>query len=239
MGLEMRLRAVIDPRSPFKLRHLFRPPGIPKPQVARHLPRDPIVVEAGAHIGTDTVEMARIWPDGTIHSFEPVPHVFARLEARTGTLPNVHRHREALGPSTPTVEMWVSGGASDGSSSVLTPRYHLEAMPEVTFEQRIEVPAVTLDALAEREALDRIDFLWLDMQGYELAALESGEGVLTTVRAIVCEVSNVPYYDGMPLWPELRAWLERRGFVVARLNMAWKEAGDALFVRHEPVQAIR
>jgi FkbM family methyltransferase len=238
MGLEMSLRGVIDPRSPFKLRHLFRPPGIRKSQVARHLPSDPIVVEAGAHIGTDTVEMARMWPDGTIHSFEPVPDVFARLEARTGRLPNVCRHEEALGPPTPTVEMWVSGGASDASSSVLTPRHHLKAMPEVTFERRIEAPAITLDAFAEREVLDRIDFLWLDMQGYELAALESGERVLPAVRAIVCEVANVPYYEGMPLWPELRTWLERRGFVVAQLNMAWKEAGDAFFVRPGPV-AVR
>jgi FkbM family methyltransferase len=231
MGAAMRLREVLDPRTPYRLRHLWRPPGIAKKLLRAHLPDDPVIIEAGAHAGHDTAEMAAMWPAGTIHAFEPVPHVHDQLERRTERFANVRRHREALGAPTPTVEMWVSAGASDASSSVLTPRRHLDLLPDVTFEERIEVPATTLDAFAGRERLDRVDFLWLDMQGYELVALRSGERILATVRAVVCEVSNVAYYDEAPMWPELRDWLEARGFRVELLNMAWRDAGDALLVR--------
>jgi hypothetical protein len=72
--------------------------------------------------------------------------------------------------------------------------------------------------------------MWLDMQGYELAALKSGESVLTQVRAILLEVSLEEIYEDNPLWPEVGEWLGQRGFEPVRAWMAGN-FGDVLVVR--------
>ena len=56
-----------------------------QPQLSRHsikqfLPKNPVIVEAGAHIGRDTLKMHAIWPQATIHAFEPVPPLFKQLK---------------------------------------------------------------------------------------------------------------------------------------------------------------
>jgi len=51
---------------------------IPKKYFRAFLPEKPVILEAGAHKGKDTVELAKIWPKGTIHAFEPVPTLFKK-----------------------------------------------------------------------------------------------------------------------------------------------------------------
>ena len=43
-----------------------------KELIKQYLPINPVVIEAGAHIGTDTVEFSKIWPKGSIYAFEPI-----------------------------------------------------------------------------------------------------------------------------------------------------------------------
>jgi precorrin-6B methylase 2 len=66
------------------------PRAIPIAAIAAHLPPAPVIVEAGAHVGRDTVRMARVWPEGRIHAFEPLPNVFDTLLRNTKGLSNVH-----------------------------------------------------------------------------------------------------------------------------------------------------
>ena len=65
--------------------------NIPLSYIALFLPPAPVVVDAGAHNGSETVQMSLLWPRGTIYAFEPIPAVFRQLEANTSHLPNVHR----------------------------------------------------------------------------------------------------------------------------------------------------
>ena len=39
---------------------------LPKKYFLKFLPENPVILEAGAHKGKDTVEMARLWRGGTI-----------------------------------------------------------------------------------------------------------------------------------------------------------------------------
>lgn len=195
------------------------------------LPDDPVIVEAGAHIGTDTVEMSALWPRGRIVAFEPVPDVFARLESATRTLDNVEVVCAALGEATEQMTMWLSGGASDGSSSLRAPKQHIQEHPTVTFGATTEVSVMTLEDWATQRGLDRIDFLWLDMQGHELAALKAAGDILDTVSVIVLEVFLKELYEGAPLWPEVRAWLDERGFRVHAELLPWPDSGNVVMVR--------
>lgn len=200
---------------------------------ARWLPDAPVVVEAGAHAGMDTRRMSAMWPQGVVHAFEPVPALFARLTANTSRCTNVVCHPVAIGSVVGRGTLNVSSGGSDGSSSLLRPTGHLDVHPDVRFEERIDVEVVTLDEWARRSNVTTVDFLWLDLQGAELAALRGAERLLSAVGAIHTEVSLIETYDGAPRYPLLKSWLGDRGFRVEKEALPWPDMGNVLFVRTE------
>lgn len=220
-------------------RRLARPlpeEDVPLALIADYLPSDPVVVEGGAHIGYDTVRFAAEWPAGVVHAFEPVPSLFAQLEQATGELDNVRTHELALGAQDGRTTIHLSGGdvsagRSDASSSLLAPKEHLRLHPQILFTEELEVETVTLDSWCRKERIGRVDFLWLDLQGYEMQVLAAATETLAGVRAIHTEVSLLEMYDGSTLYPELRAWLAERGFVVAAERLPHPDMGNVLFVR--------
>jgi 2-O-methyltransferase len=194
------------------------------------LPEKPVILEAGAHKGSDTVELAKMWPNGTIYAFEPVPEIFKKLVKNTRNRNNVTCYQLALGSSKGTDEMYVSTGASDGSSSLLPPKKHLKIFPTIYFDEKIQVSIVTLDDWAKENNIKTIDFLWLDLQGMELKVLQSGCTILKTVKAIYSEVSSIEGYEHQNLYSELRDWLETEGFHVEREAVENGE-GNVFFLR--------
>lgn len=211
---------------------MFGEPGtVPIRYFRRFLPPDPIIVEAGAHNGSDTVRLARAWPSGHVHAFEPVPVLFETLSARVVSLSNVSCHAVALGATVGTADIFVSSGASDGSSSLLRPTGHLAEHPNVAFNVTVSIPVTTLDRWADEHGVSQVDFLWLDLQGGELAALRGAPRILAAVRTIYTEVSLKPMYQGAPLYPEFRAWMEGMGFSVVREELPWTDMGNVVFAR--------
>ncbi|MBX2962027.1 MAG: FkbM family methyltransferase [Cyclobacteriaceae bacterium] len=202
-----------------------------KREIATYLPENPIIIEAGAHIGVDTLEFNKIWPGATIHAFEPVPNIYKELQKTTRHLSNVITYPLALSSSTGRADIHVSSGDSDGSSSLLSPKDHLTEHPSVFFSRTIAIDTITPDDWQLEYNIERVDFLWLDMQGYELAALKAGTQLLKTTTAIYTEVFLKELYEGAPLYQEVRSWLEGHGFKVEKEEMDWDSVGNVLFVR--------
>lgn len=225
------LRAIYSRSINVLIRKAVSPGVIPKEYIRQHLPDDPVIIEAGAHIGVDTRAMSKLWPKGCIHAFEPVPNLFEQLKNNTASCTNVKQYRLALGGSDGYAKMFVSGGASTGSSSLLPPKEHLALHPNIIFSSEIAVQVITMDSWAEQYSIQSVDFLWLDLQGYELSVLQAGPGILKTVKTIYTEVSLVETYEGVPLYPECRRWLEMQDFLVEREELPWPAMGNVLFVR--------
>jgi FkbM family methyltransferase len=204
---------------------------ITKEYIAQFLPKNPIVLEAGGHIGSDTKEMSQLWPKGHIYTFEPIPSLFLQLTSKCKNLSNVTCFQLALGSKTGKSIMYISGGSSDASSSLFAPKDHLNQWPTVTFPVTMEVNSITLDEWAEQQGVDHIDFMWLDMQGAELAMLKASPRILKTVKAIYTEVSYTELYEGCPLCAEVKEWLIAQGFVVIQEEIPYNQTGNILFVR--------
>jgi len=204
---------------------------IRKRSLVRYLPSDPVIVEAGAYTGADTVELAKIWPAGRIFAFEPLPSLMARVKARTAKHTNIVPCELALSDRRGEAMMHISGGASDASSSLRPPKVTKQTHPHITWDQSITVQTATLDQWAQEKQIDHVDFLWLDMQGHELAALKAAPRIMATVKVIVTEVFLKELYEGAPLYAEVRAWLEGQGFEVVSEKIAWEDSGNVLFVR--------
>jgi FkbM family methyltransferase len=221
-----------------KLTHFLQQVGLLKARgviplgfIQRYLPTDAVVVEAGACMGDDTVPMAKFWSKGQVHAFEPVPHLFQYLQQNTAKCKNVTCYPLALGEKRGTQTIHVSSGASLGSSSLLKPKEHLTLYPGVTFEEDIEVQVTTLDEWAVAHHVFRVDFLWLDLQGFEYLVLKSSPAVLSMVRAIYTEVNLKEIYEGALLYGDFKKWLQGNGFQVVREEFSGADAGNVLFAK--------
>jgi FkbM family methyltransferase len=205
---------------------------INKNYIRKFLPPNPVIIDAGAHAGGDSVEMCRLYTGSVIHAFEPVPSVFKLLQHNTRKFKQIHCHAIALSNQNGQQTMHVSSGASDGSSSLLAPKEHLTDHPDVFFKQTITVVTKTLDTWAAEQNLSRIDMLWLDMQGFELEVLKASNVILPTVKVIHMEVSTRATYEGVPLYDEVKTWMQSKGFKVEveAIPQGW-DMGNVLFVR--------
>jgi FkbM family methyltransferase len=73
------------------------------------LPKGAVVVDAGANIGIYSRFLARcVGPTGVVHSFEPSPENFSRLQRAVRKLANVRLSQAALGERSGKSNLYVS-----------------------------------------------------------------------------------------------------------------------------------
>jgi FkbM family methyltransferase len=206
--------------------------------IARYLPHNPSVVEAGAYVGTDTARMATRWPDGIIHAFEPVPELYAQLQQTVANFQNVHTYPVALSTTQGTADFYIGEkvekpGRPTQAGSLHKPKERLLISP-IQFPRTITVPTITLDAWALEHHIQSIDMLWLDLQGHELSVLQSSLGVLASLQVILIEVAFIEAYKDQPSANSIIDFLTLHGFEMVGKDFADKPIwffGNILFVK--------
>jgi FkbM family methyltransferase len=185
-------------------------------QLTLHLDPNSIILEAGACDGRDTQKLAAAFPNATIHSFEPVPELFAMLLENTRDLKNVHCYQVALSDHIGSAQFHLAErpefpGKPTQAGSLHAPKERLK-WSDLRYPKTITVPTTTIDAWAKEQGITTIDFMWLDMQGHELQALKGAERMLQRAHAIYVEVNFIEAYENQPLFPEVAAWIAERDF---------------------------
>jgi 2-O-methyltransferase len=178
------------------------------------LPDDAVIVEAGAHYGNDTAILARLFPQGVIHAFEPTPSSFEKLKATVSELKNVCCYQQALSDVTGKATFYI-GPSGGGSNSLLPP-----VLIAHYFTDKISVDCMVLDQWAKRNNVKHVDFMWLDMEGNELIVLKSSPKILKTVKVIYTEINYHEFWKNNAHYYELRNFLEKQGF-----TELWKAVG--------------
>ncbi len=205
-------------------------PSLTRNLIKTILPENPIIVEAGAHRGRDTLKMHALWPHGIIHAFEPVQNLFSDLQSRIAGKQNIRCYNYALSNKTEQTVMYVSNACCDAVSSLLKPKEMGLQSTDIIFSKQL-VHAIILDDWAKKYNVSYVDFLWFDMQGGELTALQASPVILKTVKAIKTEVSFTQRYEDNPLYDQLSMWLKDQGFFEVAHNFHHQLWGDVLFAR--------
>ena len=193
----------------------------------------PIIVEAGAFDGRDTVSFSRRWPEGHVYAFEPLPTLASKVRAATAGCGNVTVIESAFASteqSTITLYSFDPELSEHGSSSMLPPGDHLEVAPEIKFDNEVNVPAITVDNWYQSVDRPIIDLLWLDLQGAELLVLQRGESLIAATKCCHIEVSKKPLYQGGATFDEVRQFFTSRGFSLVKTRIPVR-SGNAIFVR--------
>ena len=202
--------------------------------------KDPVILEAGACDGRDTVKFAKLFPKAKIYAFEPVSANFEVLNRRVKKYTNIKTFKVALSDTNGENEMNISSwknncATTSDSSSLMIPKEHLNIWSDIVFNTKEVVKTITLDSWAEQENIDHIDIMWLDMQGFEPLVLGASKKIIKTVKIIYTEVNFVELYEGQILYEEYKNMLNSMGFEVVKEefinNSTNLVASNALFVR--------
>lgn len=194
------------------------------------LPSNCVILEAGANNGDDTFELASIWTKGRIYAFEPYPASFKQLKKIIKNKKNVHIFPYALSYTNGKIPFYVNKDNS-GSSSLL--KRSKEAGKNFLNTVKIMVKSYTIDKWAEKNNVSKVDFMWLDMEGYELQALKKSENILKTTKVIFTEINFDEFWYETTKYEELKQFLEEKGFVEVWCEYYPKVQGDSLFIKKD------
>lgn len=118
---------------------------------------DGIIIDLGANIGVSSLFFSMKWPSVTIHSVEPDPENFRRLQQTASVLKNMILHNAAVWPEATTIPFYRN--RRRGSSSSIH--------PEGSDIEKIEIGTITLSQLLEQTGAKRVSLVKFDIEGAE------------------------------------------------------------------------
>jgi FkbM family methyltransferase len=136
----------------------------------------PRVLDIGANKGEWTRLLLERVPRASVVMFEPAVGCHEYLNPLVGE--RVSLVRSAVGATPGRARLW-SSEQTDGAAS-LHPRR--DSYFEGRTYQPTEVPVTTIDTWFDEAKIDFVDFIKLDIEGHELAALQGAERALSDGR---------------------------------------------------------
>jgi FkbM family methyltransferase len=203
------------------------------------LVRPATVIDIGANKGQFTIFALGQWRSCRVIAFEPLTQPMARARRVTA----IWRDRvrlvcAAIGQTKGQIDIRIA--SRDDSSSILpitAVATQVFGVIGTTAVERVLIGPLD-DFVVPAELVGPV-LLKLDVQGYELQALQGCESLLPNIAAVYVEQSFVPLYEGQACAAEVAAYLQGMGFVeAAELNVVsrpplGKVQSDCLFVRAE------
>ena len=169
-----------------------------------------VVVDAGANIGIYSQFLSRcVGPTGVVHSFEPAPDNFKRLQSATCKLANVRLSQAAVGECSGRSKLYLSDKLNVD---------HRAYRADGDSRRPFPIEMVTLDDYFKSG--ERVDLIKMDIQGYELHALRGADRILIDNPDIQLLLEFWPYglRQAGANWVDLIAALEQKGMVIRQVS---------------------
>ncbi len=188
------------------------------------------VIHIGAHHGEEVPSYVEVGI-GKLILFEPLSKNFEVLKSNISNFPNIsiRKYQVALGNENKTVSMNLSSNDLE-SSSILTPKKHLELYPDITFDRTEEVEVQKLDDYNSKG----YNFLNMDVQGYELEVLKGAKETLDHIDYVYCEVNQSEIYENNAFIEQIDEYL--LPYNMKRVETFWwydSGWGDALYIKEK------
>jgi FkbM family methyltransferase len=190
--------------------------------------------------GLEAREFSKFFPDSRIYSFEPNPAVLSDLSQNLKYCSNVTIVPKAINSFDGTCSFFAIDPARTitthpdgnlGASSLFLASGEYDDIER--YEQiEISVNCVRLDTFLSSCGIDRVDAIWMDIQGAELTALRSlGTDLLETTLVIQTELKSKEIYHGQDMADDVIPFLTNSGFEIVSTSGHSSFAADYLFLR--------
>ena len=176
---------------------------------------NPMIFDIRANVGSTVKQYRTLFPNASIHCFEPFPQSFEALEVSMESDPSASLHRIAL--SDTKGKATFHANASPETNSLLLTDQSSSLYWEAASLQTaniIEVETTTVDAFCRENNVPFVDMMKLDVQGAEFSVLTGAKEMLSTqsVSLIYTELILVPTYEGQKKLHEYIGLLDSFGY---------------------------
>ncbi|SEP93046.1 methyltransferase, FkbM family [Solimonas aquatica] len=194
-----------------------------------------LIFDIGAAKG-HWARMARAaFPHAKIHMFEPIGAWKEELDRTCEEIGQANWSQVAVGSSPGFVEI----EQHSITTQSLIPQGQFRSSHGVAKTDRVEVQ--TVDQVAQGSYGGCLDFLKVDVQGYELPVLEGAKEALNDCEVVLLECSLYKFFgEQTPLFLDIYQFMSACGFVLFDLPTLMRRSGDhalgqldAVFVRHD------
>lgn len=191
-----------------------------------------VVLDVGANVGWHSIAFGRlVGPSGAVVAFEPNPSVRQRLlfNRALNRLSWLRVMEAALSDRAGDV-VFHGPAAEDATSG----DGHIIANPDSAGQDAVRVAAKRLDDLWADLGLSRLDFIKIDIEGWEWNALEGGRRVIAEYRPTIVFEHNAEFVGrGGGSTERLRAFFEELGYRI----LSFGRSGPAPVVHSWPPSA--
>jgi FkbM family methyltransferase len=139
------------------------------------------VLDIGANVGQYTlIASTAVGPSGQVHSFEPVPSTFARLQRHVelNQLANVTLNQAALWFEDAPLKLGLAPESANNLGSYSVGAAQVQ-------ETAVSALGIRLETYALMEKLTRLDLVKMDIEGAELFALQGGRALLDRFHPVI------------------------------------------------------
>ena len=160
--------------------------------LVNHFPYGAIALDIGANIGNHSICLANSF--SKIHAFEPNPRVLARLVSNIdlNKIKNIDVHDIGLGKESAVIPFRENNDGNLGASGFLRPKDKLDALSIC-----INLKISHADSYISKLNLERIDFIKVDVEGWEPELFEGMADTIQQYRPIIAfEFHGQSVYDG-------------------------------------------
>ncbi|CAD6509390.1 hypothetical protein LMG27952_00273 [Paraburkholderia hiiakae] len=142
-------------------------------------------LDIGANIGCTALALSQIVGDGKVVAVEPVPRTFALLTKNVGAVANITRQNFAFGSQAGTLPM--QGSETNLSGAFIANEFHTGRAGHFT----VDVAVRTVDEAFSSLGLEKVDFMKIDVEGFELDVLEGATETLRKCKPrVVLEMNH-------------------------------------------------
>lgn len=190
------------------------------------------VLHVGANVGEEAIQYEEqgiknvVWIEANPDIYQTLVMNVAGLGHKTFNFCAGDENKETV------LHIANNGGQS---SSVLPLGTHARNHPNVKYTHDIAVPMMRIDTFfsyvpnqSERYDLKDVDFLSMDIQGFELEALKGMGDLLNQFKWVYLEVNKEEVYKGNGLARQVYKYLEPFGFKLIVEKYTRANWGDAL-----------
>ena len=173
-------------------------------EILKSSPKPGTMIDVGAHHGSALAPFQPLNWD--IYAYEPDPKNRIHLERKFGDAPNVKIDTRAVSDKPDTGRVFYSSTESAGISGMLKFRD--------SHEQSTTVDVTTVDLILREEDIEHVEFLKIDVEGYDFNVLKGVPWDRLTPDVIESEFEDAKTVHLGHTWRDICEYLEARGYTV-------------------------
>lgn len=192
---------------------------------------DAMVFDIGANLGFSTASYRQMFPDATIHAFEPHPKAFDQLREKFRADGKVILNNCGVADQPGRLQFNLSNDIASSSFLAISNTSPYVRGIGLSMVETCEVAVTSVDEYCSAQGIDRIDFMKLDVQGFERKVLDGASRMLKrhAIGVIQTEIVFRDFYTESSSFFEIEECLQAHGYSLRCIYDIYPAEGAQIF----------